>query len=541
MVFKKGFERMRNFIDALMEFFGLKQPARQKLPKLKAAVKPAVKELPAIPSITPKHARIVFKKKEFVQPLALKKKKFSWKPRHGRFAAKTSRTALQFEVEKVLKEAIALKKKLEKMHGKGKKHLKKKSQKKQVLRVGKKFRHLVLQEKQVLLVGKKFKHLTSQEIEEFRKRLKSKGRLSDSEIERMKAHLSSGIESKASDFGIFRKRLKSKGQLSDSGVERMKVHLGSAGIGVMKERLNGINEIPLGKIPVPSGKGQAVQQQAEQPQAVVAASAEVPETIDGQIEATEELLKRLETDFLKRRISEQEYRQKTFELKQKLNELHIKKKLNAEKQGTALQKPFAKTGVAKAFLGQASGKRNEGKIEELHGLVRELVKRAKIPESVVQAEVSKIDKAKLFGNAEKVVDLIELEQKTQKLMQEHLGLEKQERQAVEKTEFGTGFESGMPARKKEEIKEIVAELEKHKIITDFDKILELIQSKGKISSSDAVKELNISKQRLNECLEVLEESKLVKVEFPPIGSAMIFDANYLPPVLKARNSKGKEF
>ena len=143
-------------------------------------------------------------------------------------------------------------------------------------------------------------------------------------------------------------------------------------------------------------------------------------------------------------------------------------------------------------------------------------------------------------NFDKLVDLVELEQKTQRLFQEQLQLEKERKQRLEeKPEFGSGFEAGVPKKKIEEVKAIVAEVQKHRIITDFDNVLELVQRKGKVSGDDALKELKISRNKLKECISVLEQNSLLRVDFPPIGPEILYDINYVQPAKPSKENSKK--
>jgi len=555
---------LKGFFDSILDFLGLRQKPRKAEPKLKEAVGKRIM-LPPIPTITPKGQARVFVKKEFAKTKLFVKKPFALqKPWEKGLARKPlvarklivkkqpSARALQFEIEQILKEAQALKRKLE--------------QKKLKIKGKRKVRKVRRKQKPAFAKKKKFQPLTAEEVQKLRERLQQKQQLSDFELERLKWHL---------DKSPFEREAEEK-ELHTLELEKIRKGL-SAPQQTQQASVQGT------VVQVPQGTQVFIGKQAERPEAV-----EAVQTVEEQIETTGQLLKSLEQDFLKRRISEQEYRQRVLDLNQKLRELRIRKKIQDEKAGKpqevaqvrgqqvqqpmAQQKPIPQTMQKQAlpqalkqqsqairpstqqpsvqqapvsremqrFLEERVGKSDEGKLVQVEMNVQKLMKRFNLSENEAQQEILKIDKAKLLENFDKLVDLIELEQKTQRLMQENLELEKEKKmRALEKPEFGTGFEAGLPEKKKEEVKAIVLEIQKQRIITDFDKLLEVVQRKGKVSASEALKELKISKDRLSDCLKVLEQNNLVRVDFPPIGSEIIYDINYAPPQKKENNLKKK--
>ena len=52
-----------------------------------------------------------------------------------------------------------------------------------------------------------------------------------------------------------------------------------------------------------------------------------------------------------------------------------------------------------------------------------------------------------------------------------------------------------------------------------------------------IKELKIDKKRLHAATEVLENNELIRIEYPPFGSAIIYDAAYKKPEKKKKNKK----
>ena len=487
-----------NFFESLLKFLGLKKKHEPKGPRL-TQPSGTMREIrdwitaPDIPSITPRVQKLFIKPESFRKPSRIRR--LEARPFQKPAKKKPGIGALQFEIEQILKEAQALQKKLATVKPKLAKPKVPKPKKK----MPKRKRRFA------------FKPLTRDEVRALRQKLKQRKPLQDFEIERLKQHLKQPVAEKAEQ------------ELRALELDKIRKSL----------------EEPKPRQPAPE---QAAFQAAPQVQQPVAAA---EESLDDQISETEELLKGLEQDFLKRRISEPEYRQRVLDLDQKLRELKIRKKKQeqlglkpkpmpvvpqaAKVQAQEQAQPQVSAEMQR-FLEKRFGKSDRQKLESLEEKVQELMKRFHLSEREAEAEISKLDNSKVLGNFDKLIDLIELEQKTQRLMQEHLELEKQKKlQAEEKPEFGTGFEPGMPKGKKEEVKAIVAELEKHRIVTDFDQLLELVQRRGRVSEKEASAELQIPRERIRQCIDILEDSGLVRVEIPPIGPVRIFDLNYIPP------------
>ncbi|MFH0955052.1 MAG: hypothetical protein V1777_03025 [Candidatus Micrarchaeota archaeon] len=80
-------------------------------------------------------------------------------------------------------------------------------------------------------------------------------------------------------------------------------------------------------------------------------------------------------------------------------------------------------------------------------------------------------------------------------------------------------------------------LEKKELITDFDKILEIVRQKGQVKLSELTVLLKMDKIAVKEACDILEENNLVRIDFPPIGEPRVVDVNFE----KQKNKKtGKE-
>lgn len=94
----------------------------------------------------------------------------------------------------------------------------------------------------------------------------------------------------------------------------------------------------------------------------------------------------------------------------------------------------------------------------------------------------------------------------------------------------------------QKILEIIDEIKKHRILTDFDRVYEMVLEQKKISSAEIAKKLGISKQRTEECAQILEEDKLVEIVFQTIGDEIIQVPEYKPakPLPKPETKKVKK-
>ena len=141
------------------------------------------------------------------------------------------------------------------------------------------------------------------------------------------------------------------------------------------------------------------------------------------------------------------------------------------------------------------------------------MKKYNIPSEEIESKVEGMETAKLIDSFNKLISLLELEKKAE-----------QELNRVYRIPTVTGFKES--AKKVEEIKGIATELKKHRIITDFDRVLTLVDDEGRISIGEAAKRLEISKKRVEECAEILEKDKLIEISYPPIGDAFVQVIDY---------------
>ncbi|MFH0714516.1 MAG: hypothetical protein V1847_01695, partial [Candidatus Diapherotrites archaeon] len=268
------------------------------------------------------------------------------------------------------------------------------------------------------------------------------------------------------------------------------------------------------KKPVPSKVLQTLQAPAPEAErakpAGVLGKAEAESSTDEQIAETKELMNSLETMYLKRQISEDAYKEKMLDYEQRLKELQFRKK-NA---------PQASENMVERLIEKRAQEANvdQQKLKKVESQVTDLMDKYKIPENEVLEEIKKIDKGHLLEGMDKVVGLIEMEQKTHQMMQELLS---QKRKASEGGMTKGVSEAGIPKKPAKEIKALALEVHKQRIITDFDRILEFVNKTKSIKLSALASELNMDKKQVLEYSTILSEKKLLEMKYPPFGEATL--------------------
>jgi len=76
--------------------------------------------------------------------------------------------------------------------------------------------------------------------------------------------------------------------------------------------------------------------------------------------------------------------------------------------------------------------------------------------------------------------------------------------------------------------------------TNVDRLYEIVKNKGMIKISEVAKKLKVEKEQVEEWGRVLEDHKLVKLHYPPIGDPVIILKNFKPDVKVAGKEKGKK-
>ncbi|MCR4334942.1 MAG: hypothetical protein NUV57_00195 [archaeon] len=161
---------------------------------------------------------------------------------------------------------------------------------------------------------------------------------------------------------------------------------------------------------------------------------------------------------------------------------------------------------------KAKGKIDEQKLEELEGKVSSLMKQYHISEGEIEKKLGNTETGNLVASVNKLVSILELEKKTNQTLQ------------PEKIETAMRFTT--PLKMKEEVKGIVTEIRKQRIVTDFDKVLNYIYKNEEAKMGKIAKELNIPRQRIEECCNLLEKEKQVLLFYSPIGDVVVMTPDY---------------
>jgi len=306
-------------------------------------------------------------------------------------------------------------------------------------------------------------------------------------------------------------------------------------------------------------------QQAFQPAQSAAETA--GEDLETQMEEAREKIKNLERAYLTRQITEEEYRKKLFEYNEEIKIIELRKrkageaKKKEEKEGKAYraipakkqEKPFVGKYTAgkplsedeskrfkaleqfhKEFTteetigtarietpeervergraidsiieGKVKGKVDEEKLKSIEEKVKDLAQKYNISKEEIEKDVQKLDTGKLLSNFDRLIGLLELEHKAHTLLKEA------------PLELDKAFVGDV---KKEEVKGIIKEIKKYRIVTDYDKILNYVNEKGVVKKRELIKELEIKDFMVKQCCETLESSGLIRMEYPPIGDTKI--------------------
>jgi len=184
--------------------------------------------------------------------------------------------------------------------------------------------------------------------------------------------------------------------------------------------------------------------------------------------------------------------------------------------------------VDRAIKEKAAGSGlSKGQVDSIEDKLGQLLQRYKIPENALAAHIQTLDSSRLVQDFQRLIRLIET---------------KRESASAELIRPAPGFDikSGIIAKKREKIVGKEKDIRKAKIETSFDKVLNIVQLKGVIGLNDVAKQLQMNKREVQECAEVLERSKLIKLIYPPIGSVKLASPQYLDWKVQERKKKGRE-
>lgn len=168
---------------------------------------------------------------------------------------------------------------------------------------------------------------------------------------------------------------------------------------------------------------------------------------------------------------------------------------------------------------------NPAQIADIEKKLAVLLKRYNIPENAVASHIQTLDSNRLVTDFQKLISLIET---------------KKESAAAELIKPAPGFDinTGIISKKKEKIVGKEMEIKRAKIETSFDRVLNIIQVKGIINLDEAAKQLGMNKKDVQECAEILERSRLIKLSYPPIGPVKLIYPAYLKWKENEKKKKG---
>ena len=196
----------------------------------------------------------------------------------------------------------------------------------------------------------------------------------------------------------------------------------------------------------------------------------------------------------------------------------IRREKKQEKRGKKPKKGAPFHGYLKI---KKKGGIDEKKLKRLEKKIGEVAKKHNVAQKEIEEHVKKIETRKVISKAHELPKLEEIEKKVLKAAE-------------------PPAEEAKPEAKKEEVKAIALEIKKHRIVTDFDKILSTVQQKGKITMNELNKSLGIEKKRLEECCGILEESGLIELDYPALGSPKIESRDFGEKLAEEKKRRKEE-
>jgi len=191
------------------------------------------------------------------------------------------------------------------------------------------------------------------------------------------------------------------------------------------------------------------------------------------------------------------------------------------------EKPVSKAvsqAIKQKVAGTGASKEQIANIEKKLG---ELLRKYDIPDSAVTDHIRGFDSNSLVQDFQKLISLIET---------------KKDNATVELIKPAPGFDikTGVISKKREKIIGKEKEIKSATIETNFDRVLNLVQVKGIINLNEVSKQLNINKKKAQECAEILERGRLIRMIYPPIGSVKLVYPQYLEWKAKEKKKKRKK-
>jgi len=149
----------------------------------------------------------------------------------------------------------------------------------------------------------------------------------------------------------------------------------------------------------------------------------------------------------------------------------------------------------------SGGELSEEKMHLMEGRIIGLMQRYQLSETEIEEDIEKLDTNRLLRDFDKLIRLVERSKKPAQLL-------------YSEEIIGAGVAYGESPKSP---KTFMKEIKKQRVLTDVDSVFDLVETKGKTSSSELSGELGIPKKKIEEYAETLSTANLVDLRYPPIG------------------------
>ncbi len=232
--------------------------------------------------------------------------------------------------------------------------------------------------------------------------------------------------------------------------------------------------------------------------------------LEGEIGVVRRLMKSLEVEFLKRRVDRDKFQAKMLEYQQKLRELSERKKLASSGKATLEPLPDAPETTIERILGSDKLEGIEqDRIDRIDSKLNTIMNKYHVPESEVAERARGVNQGTVIESFSKLIGMIEREEK--KKMGPEIKAAPIETVAPKEV-----------IREMARVNPVMKDVGSHRIVTDFDRVLEAVNNKGKASTGELAKAVKADKKRIEEVVKILEENGLVEVKYSAIGGARVF-------------------
>ncbi len=180
-----------------------------------------------------------------------------------------------------------------------------------------------------------------------------------------------------------------------------------------------------------------------------------------------------------------------------------------------------------AMVREHSPEMTQDQSREIENKIQEAMKKYEVSHKEISQHLSHVESNNLVQDFDKLIGMIEKDR----------GIN---RGSVVRHEVIPDMPKGFEAKKEE--KAVSKEIKEFQVETDYDRIMNIVQEKGSASGKEIAKLLNITPAEVKERSQVLEDSGLIKLEYPAIGGIRIVDPEKekKDKELKEKEKKDKE-